>query len=965
MATIQSSIQLTDGMSPVLRSMNTALNILLNTFEATQLASSKAIDTASIQVARNELARASVIMNDFENEARQAASAQQNLTNTVKRTNDAVNKTIDPINRVEKEINEANASQSRFNSNSRTAVSVIKRIEAGFDKVVSAIGMVSKQLGGMGSQMQRIASTTHKIQTGQQQLTNTVRQGNTALQQTASAIHRASINQIRLTSSFKQSVTSAMRLRQSAGSIAPAINQNTSAQQRFNNTLNSSVGGMSVLLGKLKGIAGAYFGIQSVKGIVGTADELTMTNARLNMINDGLQTTAELEDKIYQAAMRSRGGFMETADTVAKLGQRAGDIFKSNDETIAFAETLNKMFVIAGASQAEMSSATLQLTQALGSGVLRGEEFNAVFEAAPNIMRAVADSMGVPIGKLRELAADGEISAQVVKNAIFKASADVNKQFESMQYTWGQVWTTIKNFTIKATRPILQAISNITQNERFIRFANGVGNAISKVSNIIQNMYKALSPVLAWVYDAVVKIGDVIVDKWNLFEPIVWGIVSAMIALKAKLALVAIWSGICAVAQGILTGAKILATFFTWALTSATLAEAGAMWGLNGALYACPITWIIVAIIALIVVVYLVVAAINEWRDTTVSATGVIVGSVMWLGAAIWNIIAWLVNVIIGAIFALGVIIANIVIGIMNVVAGVVQAIVNSWTWCCDNIGIIFDNIGIWWTNLWADCYIFFCDFITKVISKLSSLAKHVEPFAELLGMDLTGKLENIQNNVDATKDALEAKKSDYKSLKPFEKVNWESVEYLSVGDAWDTGYNMLGYLDLGETYDKGYNWGDEKSTQLENFFSGKNFEKLSDDAIKALEDKFGVGNVDQFGNVIDPSKVSGGSDKLNDIGKALSGGLGGGSGSNPTLDKIASDTSDIKDSLDTSSDDLSFMRDLAERRAINRHYYTDMNVTQNNNNHIKNGVDADAVINKLRRGIFEALSGGAEGQHI
>lgn len=962
MATIQSSIQLTDGMSPVLRSMNTALNILLNTFEATQLASSKAIDTASIQVARNELARASVIMNDFENEARQAASAQLNLTNTVKRTNDAVNKTIDPINRVEKEINEANASQSRFNSNSRTAVSVIKRIEAGFDKVVSAIGMVSKQLGGMGSQMQRIASTTHKIQTGQQQLTNTVRQGNTALQQTASAIHRASINQIRLTSSFKQSVTSAMRLRQSAGSIAPAINQNTSAQKRFNDSVNKGTSGMSALIGKVKSLASAYLGVKALGGVFSLSDTLTSIGVRLDQINDGTHTTAQLQEKVYQSAMRSRASYADMADAIARMGMLTDGVFSSNDELIQFTETLNKMYGVSKATTEQMSAGTLQLQQALSSGVLQGDEYKSIRENAPLVGKAIADYLGVAQSKLKELSRDGKLTADVVKNAILNASKDINLMFAEMPVSWGEVLTLMENYAVRAFEPVLKLIGKITTSKPFIKFANSVANAISKVSNIIQNMYKALSPVLAWVYDAVVKIGDVIVDKWNLFEPIVWGIVSAMIALKAKLALVAIWSGICAVAQGVLTGAKILATFFTWALTSATLAEAGAMWGLNGALYACPITWIIVAIIALIVVVYLVVAAINEWRDTTVSATGVIVGSVMWLGAAIWNIIAWLVNVIIGAIFALGVIIANIVIGIMNVVAGVVQAIVNSWTWCCDNIGIIFDNIGIWWTNLWADCYIFFCDFITKVISKLSSLAKHVEPFAELLGMDLTGKLENIQNNVDATKDALEAKKSDYKSLKPFEKVNWESVEYLSVGDAWDTGYNMLGYLDLGETYDKGYNWGDEKSTQLENFFSGKNFEKLSDDAIKALEDKFGVGNVDQFGNVIDPS---GGSDELNDIGKALSGGLGGGSGSNPTLDKIASDTSDIKDSLDTSSDDLSFMRDLAERRAINRHYYTDMNVTQNNNNHIKNGVDADAVINKLRRGIFEALSGGAEGQHI
>ena len=914
MATIQASIQLKDGMSPALRAIDKAIGTVTAKLDRLQGSLDTALNPASVSKASTQIAQTANQLNRVEQEAQQAATAQEQL-----------------------------------NANTSETASLAQRLDAGFQKVVSAIGLVSKQLGGMSMDMQemvthtsKISTNTQKIQTGQQQLTNTVRQGNKAMQQTATSIQRASVNQIRLTASFRQGVMQALRLKQPIATLDGEINQNTAAQQRFNNTLRGGASGATALLGKLKTIAGAYLGIQSVKAVINTADELTNTNARLSLMNDGLQTTAQLEDKIYQMAMRSRGGFLETADAVAKLGQRAGNIFKSNDETIAFTETLNKMFVIAGASQQEMSSATLQLTQALGSGVLRGEEFNAVFEAAPNVMQAVADYINQPIGKLKELASDGKISAEVVKNALFAATDKVNEQFKSMPYTWAQVWTTIKNYTIKATRPILQAISNITKNERFIAFANEVGNIISRIAGFIKNLFTVLAPVFTWIFDAIAGIYNFIVNNWSFLAPIIAGVAAAFIALKTPLAVVWLWTQLCTIATK------------AWTIAQAVF---------NAVMAMNPVMWVVLAVVVLIVVIYLVVAAINKVRDTSISATGVICGSVLWLGAAILNILAWVVNTIIGGIFALAVIIANIVIGIMNVIAGVVQAIVSAWNWCYDNIGAIFDNIGIWWTNLWADCYISFCDFITKVISKLSSLAEYVQPFAELLGMDIQGSLGKIQTKVDDAKAGFESKKKEYKSLTPFNSdVNWTSVDYLSVGDAWKTGYNSLGYFDLGNAYDTGYNWGDDKATQVENFFSGKNFKELSGDDLHKLWEQYGKNNVDKYGN------VTGDGDKLNDIGKALSGNLG----DNPALKDIAAGVGDlndttgkISDNLDASSDDLSFMRDLAERRAINRYYYTDMNVTQNNNNHIRNGVDADGVIEKLRRGIFETLSGGAEGAHI
>ena len=236
---------------------------------------------------------------------------------------------------------------------------------------------------------------------------------------------------------------------------------------------------MDGLTGSIMGAVGAYISLQSLGKLVNLSDSFTQTQARLAMIVDEGSTAEELFDKITASANRSRASISTMADTVAKLSLNAGDAFASNDETILFAENLNKLFAIAGTEQASIASASLQLTQALGSGVLRGEEFNAVFESAPNIMQTVADYMGVPIGKLRSMAQEGQITAEIVKNALLGATDDINNQFESMPMTWGQVWTGIMNELYYASIPLLNAINWLANNWSIIApIVMGVAGAL-------------------------------------------------------------------------------------------------------------------------------------------------------------------------------------------------------------------------------------------------------------------------------------------------------------------------------------------------------------------------------------------------------------------------------------------------------------------------------------------------------
>lgn len=170
----------------------------------------------------------------------------------------------------------------------------------------------------------------------------------------------------------------------------------------------------------LKNAVTAYISIQSVGKALDISDELTTTTARLNMMNDGVQTTEELVNMVYAAAQDARGSFGDMADVVARFGNNAKDAFGSSEEVVAFADLVQKQMTIAGASTTEASNAMLQLSQALGSGVLRGDELNSIFEQAPNLIQSIADYLDVPIGQIREMASEGELSADVVKAAILQ-----------------------------------------------------------------------------------------------------------------------------------------------------------------------------------------------------------------------------------------------------------------------------------------------------------------------------------------------------------------------------------------------------------------------------------------------------------------------------------------------------------------------------------------------------------------
>lgn len=599
----------------------------------------------------------------------------------------------------------------------------------------------------------------------------------------------------------------------SLNSMEDNLNKNTQQQSKLNKEIQDGKNQIDNMMGSVVSLVSAYAGFKTIGKLVNLSDEYTQTRARLNLMNDGLQTTDELQQKIFNSAQRARSSYQTQADIVAKLGQRAGDAFKSNNETIAFAENLSKLFVIAGASQQEMASASLQLTQALGSGVLRGEELNAVFESAPNVIQTIADYLDVPIGKIREMASDGKITADIVKNALLGATNDINSQFDSIPMTWSQVWTGVMNELYVATQPILELINLLAQN-------------------------------------------------WSIIEPILIALATAIGLYTAALIAYNTVQGISSMMEAVHAASLAMQS-------GATFAATAAQYGFNAALLACPLTWILLIIIAVIAAIYAVVAAINKAKGTTVSATGVICGSI---------------NVVLQFFKNLGLFIANVALGIWNALGA-----------CASNIGIAFNNvicnIKSWFYGLLETVM----DVIAGIVKTLNKL-----PFIDIDVSGITSKADEYA----AKKAEAENNKKDYESVS--EAFN----KGMNTFDAFETGW-------VSDAYNAGYKVGENVDSAIGNFFGGGDIPDMASD--------------------------------LGDLGNSAS--------------KIASDTGSIKDSLDITSEELKYLRDLAEQEVINRFTTAEIHVDMGGiTNNVSNNNDLDGIINYLVEGVEVAMEETAEG---
>ncbi len=535
-------------------------------------------------------------------------------------------------------------------------------------------------------------------------------------------------------------------IEESAAALDAALTDAAAGQSRHNSQIRAGTNAMDGLLGKVKAMAGAYLSIQAVKGIFSQSDELASTTARLNLMNDGQQTTQELFELVAASSDNARSSISDMTSVVARFGNNAKDAFSSSAEVVDFANLVSKSMTIAGASTQESAASMLQLSQALGSGVLRGDELNSIFEQAPNLIGYIAQYMDVPIGKIREMASEGELTADIVKAAIFAASDDINGKFEQMPTTWGQIVTGMGNAATVAFQPALQQLSDFASSEDMQVIIEGAKGALADLGEVA-------SEVVGIMVDG----AGFIVEYWDVIEP---AIVAVTIALGAYLVVMGI--------HALVTGAAGVAEFFhSVALARASQATFVAMvaqYGFNAALLACPLTWIVIAIIAVIAIIYMVVAAVNHATGSTYSAMGIICGAIAVAGAFIGNIILGVINFVIG-----------IGVQLWNLISNFVNA-----------FSIIFNNPVAAIEALFLSLF----NFIVGIVEAAAGMIDTI------LGTNLSGAVEGFRAKVQAKIDTIVTENggnasgavnpNDYK-LKP-----------ISYGDAWDAGYNFGANLGSG-----------------------------------------------------------------------------------------------------------------------------------------------------------------------
>lgn len=686
------------------------------------------------------------------------------------------------------------------------------------------------------------------------------------------AMQRASGNSVD-TSAIREAREELARAGAAFDSIEENIRNAGNQQDRFNRRIRDGTTAADGLWSKLKGIAATVGGLAAVKKIIGISDQLTSTNARLNnaMINfdDGGSLT-DLEKKVMASAQRSRTSYMDAASSIAKLGLNARDAFGSMDEVIAFQELINKQFIIGGASVQEQQAAMIQLTQAMASGVLRGEELNSVFEQAPGIIQSIADYLDVSIGEIRAMAAEGQLTADVVKNAMFAAADDIETKFSNMPKTWGQIWIGMQNKALSIFNPILNRLNQVANSEKFTQVTDGIINGLAGIAS-----------VATVVLDLLINGASLIVDNWSWLAPIVGGVATAFLVLNGAMLAYKTVTGIVNALETVKAARLAMTTVATGAQTTATFAQTAAQYGLNAALMACPLTWIIILIIAVIAAIYAACAAVAKFTGIANSGFGVICGGIM---------------VVISFFKNLGLSVANIALGIWNALGA-----------CASNIGTAFHNVI---SNVQGWFYNLLSTALTVVAGICEALNKL--PFVEF---DYSG---------------ITSKASEYaaKSAEAYGNVE----EYKSVADAFNEGMSTFDTFQDGwaaDAFASGAAWGDGVADKVSGMFD-----------FSAMDSMGAADGLDAFnlGNTLD--------------------GIYGNTGD------TAGNTAAMSEALDIAEEDLAYMRDIAEREAINRFTTAEIKVEQHNENHISKDADLDGIMDAWANDFAEKLEVSEEGVH-
>lgn len=757
------------------------------------------------------------------------------------------------------------------------------------------------------------------------------------------AINSTSTGNNKLDKAINKAVTSTNKLDTATKKVANTTQKVVSANEKAANSArkmrdnyNSSNTAASKLLRTMRSLAGTYLGIMGARAIIGASDTITSAENRLNNLPGANEESTRLSmDKIYSAAQRSRSGYGDMLNNVSKTITLAGDAFQNNiDNAIKFQEIMAKSYSIGGASAAEQASSMYQLVQALGSGILQGDELRSVREGAPIAYKAIEEfAQGVlkTDESLKELASQGKITSDMVVAAIMNAEEQINKSFENTKMTFAQAWNIIKNMALQAFRPVLQMFNELLNSKAGRMIINGIGYAFVFLANTI-----------LWVGDILGSFFNWCAENWNWLQYVV---IFALAAIATYL----IYTTAIAIAQAAIRIGLWIAEHWQILLIILTIAAlvTALIWLTNTTADGCEFMIKALALVGLAIVL---IGLITGSTATVVIGILVmvvalllkfaqeIIGGAYWCGAVICNIIIGAANVFEACCNWLGVLWNNTIAGIVNVGMGL-------W----NSIQAIAQNIGIAFENGWIHAQNAFWSFISAVLQGVKWLEPAINAIAKAFGKDgvnISGLISDISGKQQSTKS--------YVSVGDAWNSGMNTKSYDSFSDAWSKGMNTHDYFNLSDAYNKGAqvganlqdkvgSWGSAIKDKL----SGLNFDNFD-----KLNGALGMG-------IGDPN--SGGSylPNINDPAYGL-----GNYDPSGVLDGIKDNTDSIKDSMDLSNDDLDFLRQIADMEWRNEFTTAEIRVDMTNNNTVTGERDLDGIVEYLSDVLRNEMTNVADGVH-
>ena len=833
----------------------------------------------------------------------------------------------------------------------------LSNIEKNIDKVVktaqaynSVVEQITRSLNQMTISAGKAATATNRIATNMAKLTD--RMG-TKLEDGSARVGKVSTqmetlkNNIGKTTAAQKHLNDAIRsmpgpaiLRSYSSSVnnySSSANRAARETERFNKKLYMNVNasgkarvGMSSLSSSIKSIIGAYVGFESLKTAVDWSDEITLTQGKLAQLTDDVEGFL---DKTYQMSQNTRTSYMDNASQMAKMWQLTGGtdgIFDTEDKLIEFNELLNKSFIMGGSGVREINASIYQLTQALSSGRLQGDELRSLAENAPYLIKTITKSVedmynaGKPVEEqiklsyndLKNLGAQGVLTSEVITNAVLNSADDIRKGFENITPTFEQIFQKLKNQVQYISQPLLKSINEVFNSEAF-----------DKTTQTIVKMFTVVMAVINPIIQGVLWIGSIIADNWSLIEPVIWGIVGALTAYYAITSMVKIvtWAHakILALEKGILAAVSTgwllyrglqagtivvlgMLTGVETAHASALLSVAAAQLGVSQTtlMMLGPFLLVMGIILAIIGVIYLAVAAYNYFTGSNLSATGMIVGAFYGLYAAVYDVFAGIWNILVEVAEFLLNVFNDPVYYAKSLFGGLVNGILKMFKGMAEGINSITRSI----TNCIENLVNGAIDMINGMIGAYNSTAGALFGKIDTVGkIDLSGTALIDTSGIDNAIAGIDS----WIGTKGTKDISFDKykAEYKDIGEYYNKGY------------DKGEGWADALLGRYPN----------------------------SLDNYVTPD-------------------VGGGSGVDPDLmdaiNKMKDDTGNIDENTKITAEDLKYLRDLAEQRVINRFTTAEIKITNHMNNNINSDRDLDGIANYLVEEMYKGANAYAEGAH-